>query len=300
MKAKFLITCFSLTAALIYQSCDYVRNAVPSTTGSSTTGSSTTGGTTGIIYRKVLIEDYTGHKCGNCPAAARELRKLDSIYTGKIVPMAVHAGFYAAVTPASNPPYPTDFKSQAGTDFDTFFGNSLAGNPNGLVNRTGYGSASFIKQWSDWGTSAYSMMSMPADFKISISNTYNSSTNQVTTVVTTKAINTKTGIFNLVVVLTEDSIVAEQIDYSLPMGSQYVSNYEFNHVLRGAVNSTWGDQIVAASINANDSVVKTYSNFQLSAGWKSKKCKVVAFVYDAGATSLTQYEVLQAEEKIVE
>ena len=91
MKKKFLTFCLILSAAFVYQSCDYVINAVPASQNS---GSSSTGSTT--IYRKVLIEDYTGHKCGNCPAAARELHKLDSIYTGKIVDdialIIVHGG----------------------------------------------------------------------------------------------------------------------------------------------------------------------------------------------------------------
>jgi len=287
MKRKFTLFCFLLTATMVYQSCDYVINAKPSYTSSTTTGSSN------IIYRKVLVEDYTGHKCGNCPAAARELRKLDSLYPGKVIPMAVHAGFYATV----NTQYPTDLRSQAGTDYDTFFGNSFAGNPNGLVNRVGFGTASFIKQWSDWGASAYGMMSMPADFNISISNNYNAGTNQVSSVITTKAINAKTGTYNLVVVLTEDSIIAEQIDYSLPAAQQYMTNYEFNHVLRGAMNSTWGDQIISTSLNAGDSIVTTISNFQLSSTWKYKKCHIIAFIYDADPTSPTHYEIQQAEIK---
>lgn len=290
MKRGFILAAVFASAALIYQSCDYVSNAVPATATSST-------GSSAIIYRKVLIEDYTGHKCGNCPAAARELRKLDSIYAGKVVPMAVHAGFYANVTPASNPPYPTDLKSSAGTEYDNFFGNSLAGNPNGLVNRLGYGTASFIRQWSDWGTVAYSMMSMPADFKITITNTYNSATNQVTSVITTKAINAKTGTYNLVVALTEDSIIGEQVDYSLPAAEQYMTDYEFNHVLRGTLTPSWGDQIVSASINAGDSVVKTISNYQLAANWKWQKCHIVAYLYDAATGSPTQYEILQVEQE---
>lgn len=291
MKRKFAIFYFSLTAALVYQSCDYVTNAVPSSAGSTTTGSSN------IIYRKVLVEDYTGHKCGNCPAAARELRKLDSLYSGKVIPMAVHAGFYAN----TNTQYPTDLKSQAGTDYDTFFNISVGlGNPNGLVNRVSYGTAFFVKPWADWGASAYSMISMPADFKISISNTYNAATNQVSSVITTKAINGKTGTYNLVVVLTEDSIIAEQVDYSLPIGQQDIPDYEFNHVLRGAMNSSWGQQIISTSISAGDSIVTTISNFQLASTWKWKYCTVIAYIYDAATGSATQYEVLQAEAKELE
>jgi hypothetical protein len=296
MKKKFLIFCVFATAALLFQTCDYVRNANPPPKAS-TTGSTTS---PGIVYRKVLVEDYTGHKCGNCPAAGRELKRLDSVYSGKIVPIAIHAGFYANVTPGSTPPYPTDFKTTSGTDYDNAFGNSAAGNPNGLVNRVSFGLASFIKQWSSWETSVATMDTIKADFKIEIANSYNIVSNQLTTTVTATALNYKTTAnYNLVVLLTEDSIVAEQIDYSLPAGQQYVSNYTFNHVLRTAINSSWGDPLFTGAVSTNDVKTKTYTNFQLSSAWKYKHCHVIAFLYDANTSSATYYEIFQVEMKDV-
>ncbi len=296
MKKKFLLLSILSTVILLFQTCDYVRNANPSPSTYST-GSTTS---PGVVYRKVLVEDYTGHKCGNCPAAARELRRLDSVYIGKVIPLAVHAGFYANVTPTSSPAYPTDFKTQAGTDYDNTFGNSVAGNPNGLVNRVSFGSANFIKQWSGWETSVVSVDTIKSDFKIDIANAYNAGSNQVTSTVTVTALHAKaSGIYSLVVLLTEDSIVAEQIDYSLPSGQQYVANYIFNHVLRSSVNSSWGDTLFKSAINVNDVKTKTCSNFQLSASWKYKHCHIIAFLYDADSSSPTRYEIMQVEMKDV-
>ncbi|HXB41451.1 MAG TPA: Omp28-related outer membrane protein [Bacteroidia bacterium] len=284
---KIILSIF--LAAILFHGCDYVRNAQKTFTVKKPGD------------RKILIEDYTGHKCGNCPAAARELKRLDSIYKGQIVPIAVHAGFYANVTPPTAvPPYTTNLKSQAGTDYDNTFGNSAAGNPNGLVSRVGFGKASFIEQWSSWSSTVGTLNEDSAAFNISITNSYNSSSNQVTSRVRCKATRLKSGTFNLVVLMTEDSIFAEQIDYSLPGCCQYITNYQFNHVLRGAINSSWGDPILTAgTFNKNDSIVKIYSNFQLSASWKYKHCKIIAYVYDADASSPTHYEVLQVESKDV-
>ena len=211
-------------------SCDYVNNAVPPSTGS------TTGGTTGptIIYRKALVEDYTGHKCGNCPAAAQQLMTLEGTYPNKIVPVAVHAGFFAKVSAT----YPTDFQTPEGDAYDFTFGNSAAGNPNGLINRVGFGTGSFIKQWSSWGGEVATQTAIPAIFQINIKNVFNTTSSTLTTSVTVKALASNTGTYKLVVLLTEDSIIKEQLDYSLPVGSQFITNYRFNHVLRGAINST--------------------------------------------------------------
>jgi hypothetical protein len=294
MKKKFPVVCLLLLAVLTYQSCDYVTNPQP-TKSSGGTGGGTTAGS-GVVYRKILIEDYTGHKCGNCPAAARELKRLDSIYPAVIVPLAVHAGFYAQ----TNSQYPTDLRCQASTDYDNTFGNSAAGNPNGLVNRMAYNTPNFIQQWGSWGTSVATFLQDTADWDIKITNTYNSSSNQVTTKVKCTSMKTNADTLNLVVLLAEDSIIGEQIDYSLPSGQQFITNYVFNHVLRGAINTTWGEVILTgASVNKNDSIVKTYSNFQLSSGWKYKHCKVIAFIYNANPNSKHYYEVLQAEEKDV-
>lgn len=279
-----------LLIIIIIVSCDFVQNANPPLEPNSgtTTGSS-------VIYKKVLVEDYTGHKCGNCPAAADVLKTLETQYSGKIVPLAIHAGFFAN----TNLTYPTDLRTTAGTAYDTQFGISLAGNPNGLTNRVGYGTGSFIKAYSVWGSEIAQQITQAAKFQIKIKNTFNTITNSLNTDITVKSLASNSGNYKLVVLLTQDSIIAEQLDYRLPVGSQTVTNYEFNHVLRGAINSEWGDAIFTTTANLNDSVVKSYTNFAVNPSYKASKCHVIAYVYDADAASPTFYEVLQVEEEKV-
>lgn len=200
---KIIIVVLCILSAAFYTACDYVANAVPTTPATATTPVS------GVVARNILIEDYTGHQCGNCPAAARELHRLDSIYAGRIIPVAVHAGYYATVTSATAvPSYTTNFNTTAGTDYDNFFGNSAAGNPNGLVNRFGYNTGGFIEQWSTWATTVGSYLPDTSMFDIAVTNTYNSSSNQLTADVKCTAMQSLTGSYRLVVLLTEDSIIA--------------------------------------------------------------------------------------------
>jgi thiol-disulfide isomerase/thioredoxin len=264
-------------------SCDYVKSVkdpnAPPIDGS----------------RKVLIEDYTGHKCGNCPAAADTLKYLEKKYPGKIVPLAIHANFFANTSAT----YPTEFRTPAGNDYDKQFGVGLAGNPNGLVNRVGYGSGGFIKAYTSWETELVQMLSTSAKFEIKIKNSYVSTSNNLSTKITVKSLATNSGNYKLVVLLSEDSIIAEQLDYRKPSGSQFIPNYEFNHILRGAINSTWGDPIFGIGAVVNDSIVKSYSNYTLNSLYKPTKCHVIAYVYDANPNSPTYYEVLQVEEEKV-
>lgn len=294
MTKTFIKTSIAILTVALATSCDYVNNANPQPDSSSNNGGGNSGTTT--IYRKALVEDYTGHKCGNCPAAADELKNLETQYGDKIVPLAIHAGFFANV----NATYPTDLRTTAGNAYDTQFGISTAGNPNGLVNRVGFGSAGFIRAYTSWATEISQQVNQVAKFQIKIKNTYNSSSRSLNTDVTVKSLATNSGSYKLVVLLSEDSVVAEQLDYRKPIGQQLISNYEFNHVLRGAINSEWGDAIFLSGATANDSVVKSYTNYTLNANYRSKKCHVIAYVYDAGSSSPTYYEVLQVEEAHVE
>jgi thiol-disulfide isomerase/thioredoxin len=269
-----------LIVIVVIISCDKIQNVKDPNAGAI------------VGNRKVFVEDYTGHKCGNCPAAADTLNYLTKKYPGQIVALAIHAGFFAT----TNPSYPTDFRNAVGNAYDTQFGISAAGNPNGLINRAGFGSGSFIKAYTTWEGEVAQMLSRPAKFEIKIKNNFISSSNKLTTNVTVRSLSTNTGIYKLVVLLSEDSIIAEQLDYRLPSGSQLISNYEFKHVLRDAINSTWGDLIFTVGTVANDSIVKKYSNYNLNSNYKAEKCHVIAYVYDADPNSPTYYEVLQVEE----
>ena len=261
-------------------SCDYVKSVkdpnAPKIDGS----------------RKVLIEDYTGHKCGNCPPAANVLAYLEKKYPGKFIPLAVHAGDFAK----TNPTYPTDLRSVAGNDYNKQFEVDLAGNPNGLVNRVGYGSGGFVKGYTLWETELVQMLSTSAKFEIKIKNNFVSTSNNLSTKITVKSLANNSGNYKLVVLLSEDSIIAEQLDYSMPSGSQLIPNYEFNHVLRGAINSSWGDPIFGIGAVVNDSIVKSYNNYTLNSLYKPTKCHVIAYIYDANPGSPTYYEVLQVED----
>ena len=74
-------------------------------------------GATKTYVQKVMVEDFTGHLCGTCPAAHRVLDDLVNVYGDKLVPIAIHAGFFARTTTE----YPEEFKTTEGTTiFDDF------------------------------------------------------------------------------------------------------------------------------------------------------------------------------------
>ena len=88
--------------------------------------------------KKVLIEDFTGHTCQNCPDAARELDAISAIYPDQIIGMAIHVGSFAKPTPIIGAPYDYDFRTNSGDVVDNAFGNISEALPRGMINRAGY------------------------------------------------------------------------------------------------------------------------------------------------------------------
>jgi thiol-disulfide isomerase/thioredoxin len=61
--------------------------------------------------RKVLLEDYTGSRCVNCPSAARIAHDLKQVYGENLIVLGIHTGFFAFPFP---PQFPLDLRTPAG------------------------------------------------------------------------------------------------------------------------------------------------------------------------------------------
>lgn len=236
--------------------------------------------------RKVLLEDYTGHKCGNCPRATRSAYDLKAIYGDRLIILAIHAGFFAST---NIPPFTYDFKCAEGIQLDTDFGVSAAGNPNGMVNRL-QPNGSYIIDYLDWGSQVASILgpNTTSPVTIEIENVYNSTTREVETTVNTEWTSTLSGNYTLTVYLAEDSIINWQKDYDVTPND--VQNYVHREVLRGSMNGTYG--VALASSNQGDTATNTYTK-TLNSGWNETHMTVIAFVSDASTKEIIQVE--QAE-----
>ncbi len=255
----------------------------------------------GLTDRKVLIEDYTGHSCGNCPAAADELEKIAKKYPNNIVALAVHAGYFTKVKTDQ----PTNLTCAAGNAYDDKFENSSAGNPNGLVSRIDFpkGSQAHIKKWPNWQADAITLMKKPAEFLLkitkSIDTTNSTLTIDATIDVTSKGFNSSS--YKVVALLSENKIVAEQLDYRLPSSNQINPDYVFQHVLRANVSDIWGVPVFPGGSAVNELSKITIPTFKVDLkstipNIKPLNCYLICFIYDAKTSSTKHMEILQAEE----
>jgi hypothetical protein len=282
-----------IISVVCFLACDYVSSPYKQQPGIVTSTD------TSKVYKNVLVEDYTGITCGNCPGAADVLDSMIKKYGSRIVPMAVNAGSFAS-PPLAPSQYNIDFTSPTGDAYNTFFG--ISSNPNGMVNRKGYPLTN-VQTDGAWDGLAYNIIQNDTAFiKLTLNTTFDTTSRNLSVTATSKFLKALSGKYYLVVLLTQDSIMAPQLKYGAP-NSQIV-NYAHRYALRDAINSTWGDSLVSNGAALNKIVIKTYNNYNIKATYGAatsshgpipcnfKQCYVVAYVYNG-----TTYEVLQSMQK---
>ncbi len=275
-----------LIVLLHVASCDrvsppYREDITPVPDNSGDTTNQDTAGTSRI--RKVLLEEFTGINCGNCPTASDEAKRLKSVFGSKLVIMAVHEGGFAE--PHDNQP---DFRTESGKAIDRFFGVSAIGVPSGLVNRYNWEGSTYIP-WRRWYTVIDSLLKLPLEATIKIRPAINN--NNLSVAVSVTGIGQLPANNRLVVAITESKIIAFQKDYRLPPPSE-IPNFEHNYLFRGNINGTWGE---AVNLLPNQTITKNYS-FQINSSWKVENLHIIAYLYDGDSKSVRQVEEVSIQQ----
>lgn len=236
-----------------------------------------------VVTKKVLLEDYTGVRCVNCPAAGELALQLQEIYPQVIV-MGVHAGMLSM----PNGGYP-DFRTTEGTEWWNFFG--FDANPIGTVNRTLSGTGRYGLNPSDWATFIVDETGKDPVIALQIENAYNAESRDLNVKVSGKIMRDQTDDLNLVVCLMEDGITGLQ---QTPSGVN--TEYVHRHVFRGTLDGlAWGSSIGSSPFAEGFTFEKTY-NYTLPEGFDANRCAVVAYVFQDSDKAILQVEEAEVVE----
>ncbi len=240
--------------------------------------------------KKVLIEDYTGHGCVNCPGAAVLAHDLKEQFCDRVVIIGVHAGYFAKPNFEDNPLFAADYNTEAGNEWDTFFGNSAMGNPNGLIDRV-KGPGGYVLYPQSWAETVDPLLMEPADALITISNEFNTESNTLTTTVKTDFQEAVAGNYKLLVCVTQDNIISPQKNKDPEIGDTPIDeNYIHNHVLRGSLNGAWGEMLSSGGTVVVDVTYEKSYTKAFDADWIPADCHVVAFVFNEETKTVVQVE----------
>lgn len=209
--------------------------------------------------RRVLIEDFTGQNCINCPTATELIGSLQEEYGhDTIIAVGIHSG------PLSIPErVPGSLKTKEGQEyFDNWKPSSQ---PMGVLNRK-----SGIVNTDKWSTlvNEYSKEVTPVEMEIE--TMFDADAKQIKAHV--KAFSGKPVSGKLQLWITEDGVVAMQRMQDGTNNKEYVHN----HVFRASVNGTWGEdiQLVDATTFEKDFTINVDEK------WKGENIHIVAFIYN--------------------
>lgn len=234
------------------------------------------------VERCVLLEDFTGQKCLNCPLAADEIFAIGETYGhDAVIAVGIHGGPLAVANSAKFTGLKTD---EGDAYYYAFCGNRP--NPLGLVDRLGEPS-----EYTTWQARVQKRIGQVAHLSLEVADTYDAENKTVAIKTIVKGTDgNSTGKLQLWVI--EDGITAPQV---MPDGKSNME-YEHNHVLRAAVNGLWGEDISVVEGETKE----IDATFTLKTDWKPENCSIVAFVYnDSGVLQVTKAPVTTAPSPVV-
>ena len=232
----------------------------------------------------VLLEDYTGVKCNNCPEAGALALQLQEQNEGHLVVLGVHPnnpGNTSLQSPLGGFP---DFRTDDGKAWNDNF--NITAYPNGLVNRTGgvLGSA-------QWTSAVNDIIGDDAPVRLIVKTDYNNSNRELKVSIHSKFLQSvASSDVRLTTCLMEDNIVGKQVT---PNGIN--EEYVHRHVFRGTADGqTWGRVLSSAESIAEGSNFITNMKFTLSEDYNADEFYIVAFISDNN----TKEVLMTAETKI--
>lgn len=215
-----------------------------------------------LPVRAVLIEDFTGQNCVNCPQAHATIERLIEQYGDAVIPVSIHAGQFGI--PVDNKRY-TGLMQPEGDTYNDAWG--IIEWPKGVVDRRG-GAANH----DEWSKLVRDELSIPApvaiDAEASLSDDIINISLEFRPTADIEGM--------LQVWIIESGIIARQED----IDRGRINDYVHNNVYRASVNGI-GGQSIRLSDNIHSTVELSIPlRTEPTETWVPENLKVVAFIYN--------------------
>ena len=233
------------------------------------------------VGRAILIEDFTGQTCNNCPTGTEIINGIVDTYgEDNVIAVGVHSGPLGFAGNSKTVGLMTDTGNEYYTHWDK---ENKMGQPWVVFNRK----TSPDNHYYNWAAMVGTIISEKANLTVNIANAYDAASRTLTTTVGADGVN---GTVNgkLQVWIVEDGVKALQ---KMPDG-KINKEYIHNHVFRAAVNGTWGEDV---TVKEGETTTKQYS-YKLPETWNADNIAIVAFVYnDSGVDNVAKKHLVVHE-----
>lgn len=221
------------------------------------------------VARCTVIEDFTGQRCINCPAATVEIEKLQEQYgADTLIAVGIHSGPFAQKT---------DLVTDIGNQYYDYW--KIDAQPSAMINR-----GAPIKDPALYGAAVSEALSKTTPVTLKVERTYEEASRLLTVKVigsTAEDVNCKLQLW-----LTENGIMKTQLFPNNVRDNEYIHNHVFRTSL---TNDIFGDHFNLTATGGEKEA--TYST-TIDETWNPNKMHIVAFVFDS-------HEILQATRKAI-
>lgn len=226
--------------------------------------------------RVVLLNEFTGWNCVNCPDAAKVAKNLMELIPENIIVVGMHPDGHGFTTPSGSAP---DFRSKEAMDYLSAYGGSIStGLPAGVINGRKF-DGSYIQVHAKWNAQVLAQRAVAPDCFVELSHSMDGAKHKVSAVMTPQT--SMDYSVSLQMWLVESGIIGAQNSHG-----GYITDYTHNHVFRHCINSLWGDDLGKLAGPAD----KDYT-FTVDADYNEDNCSVVAVLINTDT-----HEVVQAAE----
>ena len=245
--------------------------------------------------KTVLIEDFTGVRCANCPRGARAIdnfKAINNVESKRVISVAVY-------TRTFDQPYPEsdfNFFSEEGQELQDYI-DVLIGKPAASFNRhLNDFNERFYLVPDSWQDPVSEELARPSEVNISLEMEYDSTSRRITGQFNMVPVIDIDETLNYTVLIAESHIIDPQLDGP---GIGLVMDYEHNHVLRDILTQPSGNPLGNGNRFVTGEVYTQPFSFTIppeDGWWVAENCEIIAFVHLADGS---ERRVLQAISKDV-
>ena len=215
--------------------------------------------------KTVLIKDFTGARCVNCPAAAEYAHNLQhQLDADHIFIMSVHAGYLAQ--PIGSFP---NFLTEEGTEWY----NNHDSNPLFAVDHVALTDGNTFNE-GQIDAPVTAALEEEQTFEIVVDRQFEEASRHLQVNVQAIALVDFDGEFYITACLVEDHITGWQ---TTPAGVD--KEYDFRNVFRGTLNGAYGEAFEEYHVDSDDTFFFSYST-DINADYNADECYLMVYVYD--------------------
>lgn len=286
------IVYLSLAAAICFlQSCKEKDVLINFGLKEGVTDTTYVGATETPQSRRVLIEEFTGASCTNCPAGHDVVKSLIAANPERIVALAYHTNDAGAIyEPVDKKGVKSlyDFRTEEATNIGKVIYEGLQSIPSAGIDRTKIGTSLLISR-PQWANETNKRLLVASPVNMYLTSTYKADEKKVSVrvkIVYTSDVSTKNSI-NLG--LVESKIIDAQ-----EFSDRIEVNYEHNHVFRKSFTPYNGYPVLDSVATKKAGRVYEYNYvFTPDEKWNLDNCYLIAYLNNSETGNK---EVLQAIE----